>query len=57
MKATIHNFRAERHRAKLAPTRVMLSEAKDLTCGDWITLKTKNVLRVYVRSLTPFGMT
>jgi len=57
MKATIHNFRAEPHRAKLPLTRVMLSEAKDFTYGDWITLKTKNVLRVYLSSLTPSGIT
>jgi hypothetical protein len=54
MKATIHNFRAERHRAKLPPTRVMLSEAKHLTYGDWITVKTKNALRVCVRSLPSY---
>jgi hypothetical protein len=37
--------------------RVMLSEEKHPTYGDWITLKTKNVLRICVRSLTSFGMT
>jgi hypothetical protein len=37
--------------------RVMLSEAKHPTYGDWITLKNKNVLRICVRSLTSFGMT
>ena len=31
-----HNFRAGRRRAKLRSTRVMLSEAKHLTCDGWI---------------------
>jgi hypothetical protein len=36
--------------------RVMLSEAKHPTYGDWITLKTKNVLRICVRYLPSYLM-